>query len=100
MRFPDFRIFQALNSAQAFEIIDQEKPDILILDLNLNEKLTGFDVQKKALQVIPTVKSLVVTGNVDEDVEKMAGELGIKQVLAKPVSLSTLITLVKELAGI
>ena len=48
MRFPDFRIFQALNSAQAFEIIDQEKPDILILDLNLNEKLTGFDVQKKS----------------------------------------------------
>lgn len=90
-----YDICGAKNSKEAFEAIESYKPDILLLDINLHEKITGFDILKKALELNPKIKVAILAGG-DYSVEDCL-KYGVKTMIKKPVALEKLIAAINEL---
>lgn len=85
------------QSTQALEILDRERPDILLLDLMMPE-VTGFDIlaammENNALKHIPVV---VLTSSNDAETKLRALGMGATDFLAKPVDSSELILRLKN----
>ena len=90
LRITQAEFHGALTVKEASEKISQLSPDLLLVDLNLNDQLTGLDVYKIALSKNPAVKAIVITGNVEEKVREDCFAAGIQKVLYKPISLAAL----------
>lgn len=80
-------VYGAQSSKEAFELIQKYKPNILILDLNLKEKLTGLDVYKKALELVPNAKAAIVTGLGEGKIAEECAAAGVKIILEKPMAI-------------
>ena len=85
-----YDMYGAKNSKEAFEAIEKNKPDILLLDINLRERYTGLDVLKKALQVNPKAQAIMLTGMGHEAIVEDCLKQGAKLILNKPIILEQL----------
>ena len=88
----------ALNSKQAFDALESYKPDIILLDINLREKVTGVDVLKKAVGLNPNVQTAVITGLGSDFLVEEALSAGAKKVIHKPTGLTTILGIINELS--
>lgn len=86
-----FLVFEAGDGPQALEVLKNEHPSLVLLDLHLT-KMTGFEVLKKAKQISPKSLVVVLTGVQDEKSAKEAIGLGAYDYLTKPISLEKLQT--------
>jgi CheY-like chemotaxis protein len=88
-----YELFLAKSGVLALKICVQEKPDCILLDIEMPE-MDGFETLAK-LKEDPQLKSIPViflTGNHDEATKKKALELGAVDILAKPVEKDRLIS--------
>jgi putative two-component system response regulator len=74
------------DSTEAAELIRQERPDLVLLDIVMPE-ISGIDVLHvisldQSLQQLPVI---VLTEKADRDVKQVCLELGVSDFLAKPV---------------
>lgn len=86
-----FEVISANNGSSALAQIYREKPDIVLLDLNIPE-LDGYQVLRELRQA-PTTKNLPVillTGVSPTEGEKAAVELGANHYVTKPCKLAAL----------
>ncbi len=83
------------NGVSALEIFENEKIDMLILDLML-PKLTGEEVCIE-IRKVSKVPIIMLTAKVTEDSKINGLELGADIYLTKPFSLRELVTVVKSL---
>jgi two-component system, cell cycle response regulator len=87
-----YHVIQADNGRDALELADKERPDLILLDVNMPE-MEGTDVKARmnlnsALANIPVI---FVTGNTDTE-DKVGGfHLGIDDYITKPFSLKELL---------
>lgn len=95
-RIDGLETFGALNSKEAYALLEAEHPEILLLDLNLNESVKGLDILKKALTQNPKLYVLVTTGNMDSKVEDECLAAGAKSVIHKPAALQDVLEKVKQ----
>ena len=95
-RIKGLETFGALNSKDAFDILKSQNPELLLIDLNLNESVKGLDILKHALAQNPRLYILVTTGNMDGKIEEECLAAGAKVVIHKPVSLQDLQEKVSE----
>jgi len=98
-RIKNVESFGAVNAKEAFENLESQKPDLLLLDLNLNETLTGIDVLKKGRELNPAIQALIITGNGEETVHKECLALGARKIIEKPVDLQMLLETVKKVVN-
>jgi CheY-like chemotaxis protein len=47
----DFKIFEADDSIKAFDIIEQEKPDLVFMDVKMETSEAGLDATRKVRQI-------------------------------------------------
>ena len=85
------KVFQAVDGAQAVDMANKEKPDLVILDMML-PKRSGFLVLEriKGFEDAPLV--IMVTANEGKRHHSYAESLGVDAYLLKPVPLEALIT--------
>lgn len=95
-RIKDVETFGALNSKEAYALLNAQNPEVLLLDLNLNESVKGLDILKHALARNPKLYTLVTTGNMDSKVEDECLTAGAKSVIHKPASLQDLFEKVSQ----
>jgi len=79
-----FKVFEAINGLQGLKVAQKEKPDLILLDLNLPE-LNGFEVlsQLKREDNTKNIKVLVLTNySQKEDIDRCL-ELGADDYLIK-----------------
>jgi len=92
-----YRVFEAANAVETFRIIEQNRPDLIILDAVLNGE-SGFDICKN-LKGNPDTKSIIVfmfTG-LSQASEQREGELvGCDRYLTKPQNPKDIVQLVNE----
>ena len=74
---------------EALKIIDQIKPDLVLLDVRM-EQMTGVDVLKKLRENKNDVKVIMVTGVEDEEVINEANSWGVCGYIHKPLILDEL----------
>jgi DNA-binding NtrC family response regulator len=99
LRLPDAEVYGAVNSIEAQAIINEHKPNILLLDINLNENINGFGVLQKALMVEPNAEVAIITGNVDEwmHLECQNNKIKKDRLIEKPLRLAKMLELVNEM---
>ena len=76
---------QAENGVQALELFEQNRPQIVIMDIQI-PLLNGIDVAKQMLQVDADVKIIIITGYGTLEFAQDAIRSGISDFLLKPIN--------------
>ena len=85
----DISVFTAKGGKEALRIIEEEKPDLVLLDVRM-EEMNGVAVLRELRSKNNKVKVIMVTGVEDEETIKQATGLGIRGYIHKPLILDEL----------
>lgn len=99
-RYPDFKVNQAYDGFEAGRAITEQKPDVVILDINL-PGVDGFKLCRyiKADENLSRPIVIAITGSEDADVQAKAKDAGADGFLPKPIDLESLPSLIEQLAA-
>ncbi len=93
-----YRNFITLNqSSQALQVLNRERPDVLLLDLNM-PGVEGFDIldRIRACRELRHMPVIVLTSSTDPESKLKALALGAADFLAKPVDQSELMLRIRN----
>jgi two-component system, response regulator, stage 0 sporulation protein F len=79
----------ASGGRQALDMIAQESPDLVLLDVRM-EEITGIEVLRELRKTNQTIKVIMVSGVEDEETIKEANSLGVIGYIHKPFILEEL----------
>jgi CheY-like chemotaxis protein len=89
-----YQVQSAINGPEAVAIIDENKPDLVVLDLLL-PGMSGIEVLRTLREKEYMGGIILLTGNHNEELLEEAWALGPQEVLGKPVDLEQLLTAVQ-----
>jgi len=98
LRLEDFRVATAANGEAALEALEQEKFDVMLLDLKM-PGMDGVEVLNKIKTNWPKTKVVMITGYSTVDTAVQALRLGAFNFIEKPFTPDMLISAVKEVFG-
>ncbi len=81
-----YDVLAAASSVEARQAIEKEQIDLLLCDLSLEERHTGFEVIEYARKRQPETISVLLTGYASKDVSDQAEQGGVA-VLFKPIDI-------------
>ena len=94
--------FQVVGTAsdgeQAIRMIEERKPDVLVLDLMLAKK-DGISVLKAIANLDRKPMTLATSGFVTEYVSAAAANLGVRYLMLKPCDMTALVERLEEIRG-
>jgi CheY-like chemotaxis protein len=85
----------AYDGENALEMIKEEEPDVMILDLKM-PGIDGIEVLKRVKQTKPHIEIIILTGQGSEADKKLCMELGAFAYLEKPVDVTVLSETIKK----
>ena len=89
----NYSVLIASNTTEALNLINTNKIDLMLLDLEL-EKENGFDFLLKNRKVILDelkIKVMIITGNISSTILRDAFRLGVRDIIKKPYVIEELI---------
>ena len=95
MHMRDFEPDVALNGEQALKLVDDETPDVIVLDLKM-PGIDGMEVLRRVKKFYPHIQVIILTGRGSEKDEKEARRLGAFEYLQKPTEMDKLIATIKK----
>jgi DNA-binding response OmpR family regulator len=96
LRREGFRVLQATEGERGLEVIEREKPRLVILDVGLPGHLDGLEVCRR-LRAAGTVPVLMLTAR-DAEIDRVLGlEMGADDYVTKPFSPRELVARVKAI---
>ena len=92
-----YEVITAINGQEALDLIEKDKPDLILLDLRL-PIIDGYEVCRhlkgdKELKKIPVI---LLTASAVRDVEKKAKELNAEAYITKPFEPTELLKKIKK----
>ncbi|TCI92715.1 response regulator [Tenacibaculum sp. M341] len=93
-----YEVITAKTGGEGIELFDIEKPDLVIVDINL-PKMSGLDIVKYIKEAAIATKVMIMSGDTQEDTILKGFKLGIDDYMKKPVSLNEVVARVKKLIG-
>ncbi|BAU26435.1 two-component system response regulator (stage 0 sporulation protein F) [Aneurinibacillus soli] len=84
-----YRTFQAANGKQALEIVVNEAPDLVILDMKI-PGMDGLEILKEIKKIAPDTKVIMMTAYGELDMIKEATQLGALTHFTKPFDIDEL----------
>lgn len=85
----------ALSGQQALDMLRDELPDVMVLDLRM-PGIGGMDVLRRVKQSYPQVQVIIMTGHGSDEDEAEARRLGAFEYLRKPVDIAQLVEAVRN----
>ncbi|MCG6893432.1 MAG: response regulator [Desulfobacteraceae bacterium] len=85
----------AYDGKSALEMIDEEDPEVMILDLNM-PGIDGIGVLREVKRTRPEIKVIILTGHGSDKDREICMELGAFAYLQKPVNIDVLSEKLKE----
>jgi DNA-binding response OmpR family regulator len=85
----------ALDGEQALKKMDDDIPDVVVLDLKM-PGIDGMEVLRRIRKAYPKVQVIMLTGHGSKKDEKEARKLGAFEYLQKPVEIDTLMKKIKK----
>lgn len=90
-------VAEAKSSAELFPLLERERPQLLLLDLNLQGE-NGLDILPRLAEEYPDVKVLVLTASIDQDDRINSIKLGARGVVLKYAASENLIKSIRKVA--
>lgn len=91
--FEGFQVLEATNGFEALECLKNEKPDLVILDLNMPE-MNGIEAIVEINAINPSVPIIILTGERDMLEIPDALRLGAHYFMAKPPDFDELLAII------
>jgi len=91
----DFGTDIALDGEAALKIVDNEVPDVMVLDLKM-PGIDGIEVLKRIKKHYPEIEVIILTGHGSEKDKNAVLELGAYSYLTKPVEIELLVEKIRE----
>jgi len=85
----------ALNGEEALKAMDEDLPDVMVLDLKM-PGIDGLEVLRRTKKAYPGVQIIMLTGHGSEKDEKEARRLGVFEYLQKPVEFEKLMRIITK----
>jgi len=95
MRMRDLSPELALSGEQALERVEDDIPDVMVLDLKM-PGIDGMEVLRRVRKAHPRVQVVILTGHGSEKDEAEARRLGAFAYLQKPVDMEKLIKTLRD----
>lgn len=95
MKMRDLEAGVAFNGEQALDIVDEDIPDVMVLDLKM-PGIDGMEVLRRVRKSYPDVQVIMLTGHGSEKDEKEARRLGAFDYLQKPAGINKLVETIKK----
>ena len=77
-------IAEASNSVEGLNLINKDKPDIILTDIN-TPMTDGLDMSKCILDRYPDIKVIVITGYDEFEYAKRSIKIGVSDFILKPI---------------
>ena len=90
-----YQVVLAANGSEAIAALRNENFNLVITDLQMGDP-DGFAVLRKAKDLNPLTRRIVITGNQDETSAIKALRIGVEDYLLKPFSLTELLDSVRK----
>ncbi len=87
--------YPVFNGEQALELLVNELPDVMVLDLKM-PGIGGVDVLRKTKAFNPNIEIIILTGHGSEEDKNICMDLGAHAYLHKPVDIAQLTTIIDE----
>ncbi len=81
---PDWRIIEAVSGPQALELIEQEPPTLISMDVNM-PGMSGLETAGRIRLHHPDIRIVLCTANIQDAMRQAAEKIGIRFV-AKPIT--------------
>ena len=94
-----FQVLTATDGVEGLQIVESEKPDVVLLDLKM-KKMDGDRFVQEVRERNISAKILVITGYQDEALRNKVERLGVDVFLEKPVSILELQRKIQELTEV
>lgn len=95
LRKRNYCTFGALNSQEAMEVVEKERPHLVVLDVRLGQD-SGMDVLRQIKGMDKGIKVIMVTALDDDDSITQATALGADGYITKPFTAAFLNDLIIE----
>ena len=83
---------EASSKEEAIEVFTSERPEIVILDLNMSEfTMDGIDVLSDIMKINPETAVIITSAVGHEEVKEQCMELGAKSYIKKPIDAESLL---------
>ncbi|HEV8702403.1 MAG TPA: response regulator transcription factor [Candidatus Polarisedimenticolia bacterium] len=96
LRQAGYMVLEAQDGPQALAVFERERPDLVVLDVNL-PRLNGFEVLKKIRAASEGLPVMMLTVRTGEEDQVRGLDLGADDYLGKPFSPRTLLARVRAL---
>jgi len=93
--FPDFVIHQAENGQVGLDIFKEQRPNIVITDINM-PVMNGIQMSREIKSISPDTCIIAVTANTNKDILNDISEIGIAHCELKPLEVNRLFELIKS----
>lgn len=95
MNMRNFGTDVAFNGEEALKLVDNEIPDVMVLDLKM-PGIDGMEVLRRIKNHYPEIEVIILTGHGTEEDEREALDLGAYCYLTKPVDIENLVAHIKS----
>ncbi len=85
----------ALNGEEALQMVEDDAPDVMVLDLKM-PGIDGMEVLRKVKKAYPDVQVIMLTGHGSEKDEAEARRLGAFEYLQKPTGVDKIVQTIKR----
>ncbi len=85
----------ALNGEQALQIVTDQEPDVMVLDLKM-PGIDGMEVLRRVRKAFPKVQVVILTGHGTKKDEEQAKKLGAFAYMKKPVDIDHLVKVLRN----
>lgn len=103
LSFNNFIFLETDKGKEALEIYTREKPEVLIVDVNLADSVSGLEVVKEIKSKASKSKIFILSGAIPEQEKEKCYKVGADAYLPKPFSplslIQTMEDFLNELAG-
>jgi DNA-binding NtrC family response regulator len=90
-----YKVTASISSKDAIAALEQDPMDLLICDLSLEQKHTGFEVIEHGRRRDATVPAILVTGYASKEVMDKAEQAGVT-VLFKPIDINEFLSTISQ----
>jgi two-component system, response regulator YesN len=88
-------VFTAASGPEAIKIIKEQKPEIMITDINMTE-MTGIELIELAREIVPNLRIIVLTGHDSFEYARCCLRLNVEDFFLKPIDEDDLAKAIKN----